>query len=496
MMLAVRRLIPLLLLLGLSWPARARAQETTQNPHGTLAAPCSDCHTADGWSVTRVPKGFRHAPATFPLGGAHASTSCRSCHRALDFAGAPLACASCHRDVHQGELGADCNRCHSDRAFVDRASMLRQHQSTRFVLNGSHVAVDCEQCHQSKPQGAMQFVNTPTQCGDCHGTQFLAAREPDHEAGGFSRDCTQCHATSLWTPARFNHAASRFPLTGAHRSVACTQCHAGNRFAGTPSECVGCHAANWQGTTDPSHQALNFPQECTQCHSTVSWSGAAFDHAATGFALTGAHRATACDQCHAAARFGGTPTDCFSCHQADYQRPTDPSHVAAGFPQACAQCHTTTTWTGARFDHASTRFPLTGLHTTVACANCHVNNVFAGAPTTCFGCHAGTFTATRDPAHQAAGLSTDCLQCHATTGWANARYTAHDALYFPIYSGAHNGKWSASCATCHTNPASYATFTCLTCHLKPQMDSKHAGRSGYSYDSNSCYRCHPSGKGD
>jgi hypothetical protein len=121
------------------------------------------------------------------------------------------------------------------------------------------VAVDCEQCHQPQPQGAMRIVNTPTQCGDCHGTQFLAARDPDHEAGGFSRDCTQYHATSLWTPARFNHAASGFPLTGAHRSVACTQCHAENHFRRRPR---ASGAADWQGTTDPTTEALNF-RECS-----------------------------------------------------------------------------------------------------------------------------------------------------------------------------------------------------------------------------------------
>jgi hypothetical protein len=77
--------------------------------------------------------------------------------------------------------------------------------------------------------------------------------------------------------------------------------------------------------------------------------------------------------------------------------------------------------------------------------------------------------------------------------WDGARYAAHDAAYFPIYSGAHAGRWSGRCSTCHTNPASYPTFTCLTCHQKPDMDAKHAGRTGYSYDSNACYRCHPRG---
>lgn len=489
----IRRLTPFLLLLAAFEPVRAWAQDATQNPHGALTTPCAACHTADGWQVTRVPKGFQHAPNVFPLGGAHATTSCRACHKALDFTGTPIACATCHRDVHQGELGADCGRCHTDRGFVDRSAMTRQHQTTRFMLTGSHVALDCEECHQSRAQGQMQFVNTPTQCDQCHENRFLATRNPDHQAGGFPRECTQCHATALWTPARFNHDAGRFPLTGAHRAVQCDQCHAGNRFAGTPAECVGCHLPEFQATTNPNHVTGVFPQTCALCHSTVTWDNATLDHNLTRFALTGAHRATPCDQCHVAGRFTGTPTDCYSCHTADYQRPTNPNHVAAGFPTTCASCHTTTAWTGATFNHAATNFPLTGAHTTVACIDCHKNNVFAGTPTTCYGCHSGTYSATVDPAHASAALSTYCLQCHTTTVWGGARYAAHDALYFAIYSGAHAGRWSGRCSTCHTNPASYPTFTCLTCHLKPDMDAKHAGRTGYSYDSNACYRCHPRG---
>lgn len=419
-MITFSRLLPFVLLAAAICPTRVRSQEPTQNPHGKLTMPCSACHTADGWTVTRVPQAFRHAPATFPLGGAHAVTGCRSCHRALDFSSTPLACASCHRDVHQGELGTDCSRCHSDRGFVDRAAMIRQHQTTRFILAGTHVAVDCEDCHQFQAQGTMQFVNTPTQCDQCHQDRFLATRTPDHRAGGFPRECSQCHGTALWTPARFNHEASRFALTGAHRAVACDQCHATSRFTGTPSTCVDCHLAGWQGTTNPSHQALGFPQECQQCHTTTTWPGAVFDHAGAGFALTGAHRAVACDQCHA-------------------------------------------------------------------------NNVLGGTPTTCHGCHADSYTATRDPAHQSAGFSTECVACHNSTAWTGARYSAHDAQFFPIYGGSHAGRWSGSCATCHTNPASYAVFTCLNCHLKPQMDSKHDERAGYSYDSNACYRCHPRG---
>ena len=50
-----------------------------------------------------------------------------------------------------------------------------------------------------------------------------------------------------------------------------------------------------------------------------------------------------------------------------------------------------------------------------------------------------------------------------------------------------------ACAQCHTTP-SYQVFTCLTCHGKADMDSKHRNRNGYRYDSLTCYGCHPTGR--
>ena len=66
-----------------------------------------------------------------------------------------------------------------------------------------------------------------------------------------------------------------------------------------------------------------------------------------------------------------------SCHLKDYQGTTDPNHVAAGFPQDCQLCHTTTQWLGAKFDHNTTKFPLTGAHATVTCQLATSNGQFA-----------------------------------------------------------------------------------------------------------------------
>ncbi len=401
-------------------PSTGRAQEPTRSPHGELAEPCASCHGENGWTPVRISRQFDHARWGFTLNGAHATTACRSCHASLDFRGANRTCAGCHADVHRGELGADCARCHSPRGFLDRSAMVRAHQASRFPLNGAHLTTDCESCHTPAAQGRLTFVNRSTECVQCHLASYQGAKSPDHVAGGFPTDCNQCHATSTWPGARFNHATTRFPLTGAHRAVPCQQCHGDGVYRGKNALCV-------------------------------------------------------------------------SCHQADYDRTTDPNHRTSQFSTDCGTCHSTTGWDGANFNHSATAFPLTGAHTTVNCQQCHGDGVFAGKSTACVSCHQADYDATTDPSHQAAQFSTDCASCHTTAGWPGATFD-HDARFFPIYSGSHRGRWS-SCASCHTNSNDFQIFTCLTCHGQSETDSQHRGRSGYRYDSQACYSCHPRGNG-
>ena len=338
------RLVTLAALM-LSPTMAARAQGRVDSPHGTLATPCEQCHTATAWKPAKVSGAFTH-PTRFALAGAHARTACTSCHRTLVFKTVATTCVGCHTDVHRGELGADCSRCHTPRSFIDRAAMVRAHQTSRFPLTGVHAVADCVSCHTPTAQGQMQFVNRPTQCESCHLAEASVAKDPDHQAAGFTRQCERCHSPTVWSRARFDHASTAFPLTGAHIKATCQQCHADRVYA-------------------------------------------------------------------------GKPTDCVSCHRPDYDKTVDPGHVAAGFPTTCASCHGTATWSGARFDH--------------------------------------------------------------------------DAPFFPIYSGAHRGRWT-SCSSCHTTASSYKAFTCLTCHAQTEMDGHHRGLSGYRYESQACYTCHPNGR--
>jgi hypothetical protein len=279
-------------------------------------------------------------------------------------------------------------------------------------------------------------------------------------------------------------------LTGAHISLTCASCHMKNVFAGTPQDCGTCHATTYNQTTNPNHAAAGLPRDCSLCHSTKDWTGATFDHSRTRFPLTGTHISLQCNACHSAG-YGGLATTCVSCHISDFNRTTNPNHVAAGFPQDCTMCHTTVQFIGATFDH-SRFFALTGAHTTVQCGNCHVGGRFAGTPTDCYSCHSSEYNSVSNPNHIAAGFPKTCGSCHTTTSFSGAVFAAHP---FPIYSGVHAGKWS-TCADCHTNSSSYGVFTCFNCHEHSQqlMDPGHAGVRNYVYSSPSCYGCHPQGK--
>jgi hypothetical protein len=232
-----------------------------------------------------------------------------------------------------------------------------------------------------------------------------------------------------------------------------------------------------------------FPQDCSICHTTSGWSPSSFDHSKTSFPLTGAHLTVTCSQCHVGNNYTTLPTACYGCHSALYNSPsTSPNHVSAGFPQDCSICHTTTSWAGAVFDHSKTPFPLTGAHVSVACTQCHINNVFAGTPTDCYSCHKSDYTGTTNPNHVSAGFPTTCATCHTTTSWAGAVF---NHTWFPTNHGGANGV----CATCHTNANDYSVFTCTNCHAKTNTDREHQGVNGYVYNSVNCYACHKSGGG-
>jgi len=466
----------------------AQAQKVT-NPHGNLKTACESCHSSDSWVILKSPMVFDHNRETsYPLTGTHQSVSCTSCHRSLDFSQADQNCKSCHEDIHRGTLGQACEECHATSVWGPLApgKILAIHQKSRFPLTGAHPSVNCSDCHSKSTQGLTFRVTHGLDCFSCHSDDYLRAVDPDHRSLGFPRECLDCHSPFAWTPSSFNHSLTAFPLTGAHSVTTCSGCHTGKKYKGTPKNCFSCHETDYRTAKNPDHAAGNLSVDCQTCHSTQIWRPSLFNHAATRFPLTGAHSAVVCQDCHKSGQFEGTATDCFSCHQADYQTASNPKHSLPEFPENCLICHTVNSWKPAAFDHNKTKFPLTGSHISTECKSCHTNGVYSGLGTDCASCHQKDATAATNPRHTSAAFNGDCIQCHTTLSWKPAEFN-HTLTRFPL-TGAHA---PLDCESCHAG-RSYVTLpgtTCFSCHADDYSSAQNPKHTPESFSQN-CETCH------
>ena len=366
--------------------------------------------------------------------------------------------------------------------------------ATAFPLTERHADLQCTSCHLKaqfdEPKARV------TDCGTCH---------VDVHQGALGDNCLQCHNTKRFNdvPGVSVHARTGFPLTGAHLQVTCDACHPGDErgvFVTRDVTCYSCHQADYEAASPLDHVGANFPTTCEQCHTTVAFQfGVRFDHvtASGGFPLEGRHAEIRCQSCHDPATWAPLfptrdPNDCYTCHQADYDR----VH-GGGFPTTCASCHTPYGWEGAEFDHDLIGFPLNNVHESLSCDRCHVVPgfalVFQPAPTSpddCIACHQDDY----NREHAGSGFPTTCLTCHDGQRWGGASFANHDSQAFPIYSGTHANRWN-SCSDCHTSPSDYKVFSCFGCHGQSATAARHTEVGGYTYDSARCYACHPTGRG-
>ena len=309
----------------------------------------------------------------------------------------------------------------------------------------------------------------------------------------FKLECSRCHSVDNWDVQmkniNFNHDSTGFKLLGQHKNVECRLCHPTLLFSQAKKECADCHTDVHQNTTG---------HDCERCHNNQSFvvSNITQIHMDSRFPLFGAHKTADCVRCHPSEsnlQFKPLGVECVECHNDKYLATTNPNHQTAGFSTECSQCHDVTAfeWKGTGFTHDF--FPLTSGHASLYCSDCHGDGYQRKLSTDCYSCHAADYNNASEPDHKASGFSTACAECHTTNpGWKPASYKQHDSEYFPIYSGKHKGVWS-SCTECH--PTTTKTFTCIDCHHhnKTDTDSRHRNVGGYSYNSNSCYSCHPSG---
>lgn len=418
------------------------------------------------------------------LATAHAGieglSNCSKCHEQGQKVTAQK-CLACHAPVadrisrkvgvHKN-VGGDCVTCHADHAGPQ--GELRPFDqkgfdhtaNTSFPLNGKHEALNalCSACHKTR-----SFLTVSVTCASCHA---------DVHKGSLGNGCQTCHSTKAafkGSSSQFDHTKAAFQLVGAHKAVACANCHANGVFKGIKSaSCMDCHKDQHRQT---------FSATCTSCHTNDSWKTSKVNHTRTVFPLEGKHVDVACPACHKQPMMKVRPKadTCAACH-VDVHRGT--------FKQDCKACHSESGFDRAPFDHSETKFLLTGKHDGLTCVKCHAAPTptsqpvvltrsaqpprsstaaivdFRGLKTTCVSCHSDV--------HQAE-LGTSCETCHTSASFKIPSYTHQRPQEF--FAGQHA---PVACENCHV-PAPLTA---------PVRSSAPALRVAFKNTSMVCGSCH------
>jgi hypothetical protein len=206
-------------------------------------------------------------------------------------------------------------------------------------------------------------------------------------------------------------------------------------------------------------------------------------HKATSFPLEGRHLAVACDACHLNKVTKGTPNKCEACHWE--RRQDDVYRLRLG--SNCQQCHTPTSWTAVKWNHASaTGMGLNGAHKILDCESCHRNRQFVATRTTCVDCHRKDYDRTTNPNHATAGYSLTCSGCHRASAAAWLGAGVNHAQFYPLV-GLHA---TAACASCHVNNIFAGTpRTCYGCHRTDYEKTTSPAHAAAGFGT-SCDTCH------
>ena len=300
----------------------------------------------------------------------------------------------CHKpDPHGGQFakrrdGGECASCHSVNGWKPSAFTAKEHALSAYPLQGGHARLQCAQCHIPKGKETL-FKIKFERCSDCHSDKHAG----QFAAAPYFNGCDRCHNLEGYTPSTFGlaqHKQIRFVLTGGHIAVPCSDCHKESvQFQPKPAviyhwtnlNCASCHNDPHKGQFKECMQQVRADGAaagCEACHITKSWKElSGFDHSKTKFALLGAHRATACVDCHKPPNletkisnvdFKAAPTQCEDCHQDVHGK-----QFAVADITRCADCHSPAKWKPSLFDHEKrTTFPLRGAHQqNVRCTECH-----------------------------------------------------------------------------------------------------------------------------
>jgi hypothetical protein len=315
--------------------AFARCLDCHQDIHGgqfrrrSDGGDCRGCHDESSWKPAHFTVAD-HAASAYPLLGKHAAVACAKCHlpkgRDTVYRVPFAACTDCHQDSHQGQFAGKphsnrCEDCHGVEGWKPAIYTPANHDQTKFLLKGAHVAVPCSDCHPRRGDD-VSYHPPSSNCTDCH--------RDVHGQTARSTRCEGCHSVNTWKePGRFDHNQTDFALLGRHAAVDCLACHkaaleSATRtipFQGVARDCAGCHADVHGGQFAKGGDEKG----CALCHTVLSWRPTEFDHSRhSTFRLDGEHERVPCQMCHNERRvvdgrmavvYKGTPRECAQCHR-------------------------------------------------------------------------------------------------------------------------------------------------------------------------------------
>jgi hypothetical protein len=191
--------------------------------HAALANDCFACHAA--W------RGATDA-------------RCTACHKPADIgvrtvAGTPVPARAAHSPFHQQLARPACMACHGGHMGAAGAIRVRFEHG----LLAPQSRANCVACHAS-PADSL------------HGA--LAAR------------CGDCHATTAWKPANFQH--ERFFVLDSDHRADCITCHTGGQFK--TYSCTGCHEHSpGRLAAEHAEEGIRASADCVRCHRSTSEHG-------------------------------------------------------------------------------------------------------------------------------------------------------------------------------------------------------------------------------
>ncbi len=230
-------------------------------------------------------------------------------------AGFPTTCESCHKA--------------SDPSW--RATF---NHSSAYPLVGVHATQACTACHKNNV-----YKGTPRDCVGCHRTNYDRTTSPNHAAAGFPTTCESCHRASdaSWR-ATFNHNAV-FPWSACTRRRPARRA---TRTTSTRARPATATAATARTTTARPTRTTPPPasrRRASRATAPRRRRGRRVSITTGSSCSPGAISRRRAVRATRTTSIAGTPRDCYPCHQAQYDRTTNPNHRAAGFPTTCETCH-------------------------------------------------------------------------------------------------------------------------------------------------------------